>query len=88
MHVPYSSLCADSLARSLARSRGCWWTVVAHCRLQVHVFEFFSALDPAWEFRGFVVNGQRTALTAYNPWIYDADMVPLYMRMCTRVDPH
>jgi hypothetical protein len=40
--------------------------------LSVHVTEFFEGFDPDWEFRGFVSQGKRTALTAYNPWVFDA----------------
>lgn len=39
--------------------------------MDVHVAEFFEEFDPIWEFRGFVCQGKRTALTAYNPWVYD-----------------
>jgi hypothetical protein len=39
--------------------------------LELHVSAFFHDFDPAYEFRGFVSNGQRTALTIYNPWVYD-----------------
>eukprot|EP00455_Lapot_gusevi_P055999 TRINITY_DN9200_c0_g1_i1.p1 TRINITY_DN9200_c0_g1~~TRINITY_DN9200_c0_g1_i1.p1 ORF type:complete len:437 (+),score=94.55 TRINITY_DN9200_c0_g1_i1:114-1424(+) len=43
--------------------------------LAVHAFEFVDDLDPNWEFRGFVSNGQRTALTAYSPWVYDRRLI-------------
>ena len=43
--------------------------------LKVHVFEFFSGFDPDWEFRAFMSNGSRTAITIYNPWVYSADML-------------
>eukprot|EP01104_Vermistella_antarctica_P013546 TRINITY_DN4118_c1_g1_i3.p1 TRINITY_DN4118_c1_g1~~TRINITY_DN4118_c1_g1_i3.p1 ORF type:complete len:450 (-),score=80.24 TRINITY_DN4118_c1_g1_i3:129-1478(-) len=39
--------------------------------MDVHVSEFFEGFDPIWEFRGFVADGVRTSLTAYNPWVYD-----------------
>jgi len=38
--------------------------------LNVHIFSWFDGLDPDWEFRGFVNQGVRTGLTAYNPWVY------------------
>eukprot|EP00298_Acanthocystis_sp_HF-20_P007283 c16913_g1_i1.p1 GENE.c16913_g1_i1~~c16913_g1_i1.p1 ORF type:complete len:327 (-),score=102.24 c16913_g1_i1:33-926(-) len=43
--------------------------------LSVHVFEFCHNFDPNWEFRGFVSEGKRTCLTAYNPWVYDKVIV-------------
>ena len=43
--------------------------------LSVHVFEFFTGFDPDWEFRAFCAAGQRTSITAYNPWVYSRDMI-------------
>mmetsp|Transcript_17272 Transcript_17272/g.51057 ORF Transcript_17272/g.51057 Transcript_17272/m.51057 type:complete len:471 (+) Transcript_17272:220-1632(+) len=40
-------------------------------RLDVFVHGWFPRLDPEFEFRGFVKGGVRTALTAYNPWLYN-----------------
>ena len=43
--------------------------------LKIHIFEFFTGFHPDWEFRAFVANGQRTAITLYNPWVYSQDMM-------------
>lgn len=43
--------------------------------LQIHVRAFFAGFDPEFEFRGFVVGGKRTALTAYSPWVFEPRIV-------------
>jgi hypothetical protein len=46
--------------------------------LNLHFFPFVGqdeGFDPDWEFRGFVVNGQRTCLTIYSPWVYKPEIV-------------
>lgn len=43
--------------------------------LELHVSKFFQEFDPAYEFRGFVSQGQRTSLTIYNPWVYDEKLI-------------
>eukprot|EP00128_Syssomonas_multiformis_P014365 Colp12_sorted_trinity150504_noHs@33831 len=43
--------------------------------LDVHVATFYDGFDPALEFRGFVVNGTRSAITAYSPWVYDERII-------------
>lgn len=47
----------------------------ANFNLNLHVMEFFDQFDPDFEFRYFVVNGKRTALSVYNPWVYHPEMV-------------
>jgi hypothetical protein len=37
--------------------------------------EYSRAFNPFYEFRGFCSNGQMTALTIYNPWIYDPILI-------------
>lgn len=67
----------DILQHELFNMRGCGGfeggEALADARnfeINVHVTEFFSGFDPDWEFRYFVVDGQRTGLTTYNPWVF------------------
>ena len=43
--------------------------------LDIHLTTFFEGFDPAFEFRGFVVENVRSALTAYSPWVYETRIV-------------
>jgi hypothetical protein len=43
--------------------------------LKLHVFEFFSGFDPDWEFRAFMSDGKRTAITLYNPWVHSQQII-------------
>lgn len=43
--------------------------------MTVEVTSFFEGFDPNWEFRAFLSKGRKTAITAYNPWVFDPRIV-------------
>lgn len=56
--------------------------------LNVHVHPFRPEIDPGWEFRGFVSQGCRTGLTAYNPWFFDQKIVQCRSEILAMVNSH
>lgn len=79
-------MCGEDAILLLVRSERIYLDILHHemfCdgdkdatfNISVHIFEFFSGFDPDLEFRGFVSKGRRTALTIYNPWVYDETIV-------------
>jgi hypothetical protein len=94
---------ADALAL-LVRSDRVYTDVLCHelfCsragaqafQLDIFVHGWFPRLDPEFEFRGFVKDGKRTGLSAYNPWIYNpvihtqkARILEIIQALWTRVE--
>mmetsp|Transcript_15996 Transcript_15996/g.28704 ORF Transcript_15996/g.28704 Transcript_15996/m.28704 type:complete len:481 (+) Transcript_15996:192-1634(+) len=54
--------------------------------LNVHVSPFVESFDPALEFRGFVANHRRTAITAYSPFVFDQRIVKSKDKIWKKID--